>query len=240
MNSRNLYKKVHQIDRINIIPNKRLSFVTEKFSRIISFLTNPLVKNNPVKQNNVIVIWICINIELVFKPPILRLSCWENIECIINPIIRNRHLLKNACLIRWTKDKEIILSPILINNRAIWDKVLKATTFLKSISYKAVKLERKIVILPIQKIVVKLIHDGKIIWNFRSKNTPAVTKVDLWTKEDTGVGALIAFGSHALNGNWALFVLATKIRIILVLAIVIILFVLIPDINKEENKIRIQ
>lgn len=36
--------------------------------------------------------------------------------------------------------------------------------------------------------------------------TPAVTKVDEWTKDDTGVGAAIAAGSHALKGNWALFV----------------------------------
>ena len=36
-------------------------------------------------------------------------------------------------------------------------------------------------------------------------NTPATTKVDEWTKEEIGVGALIADKSQELNGNWALF-----------------------------------
>jgi hypothetical protein len=29
---------------------------------------------------------------------------------------------------------------------------------------------------------------------------PAVTRVEEWTKEDTGVGAAIAAGNHAENG----------------------------------------
>jgi hypothetical protein len=50
----------------------------------------------------------------------------------------------------------------------------------------------------------------KIIWegapeeinslNRNSKYTPAVTKVEEWTKEDTGVGAAIAAGSQAEKG----------------------------------------
>ncbi len=39
-----------------------------------------------------------------------------------------------------------------------------------------------------------------------SKIKPAVTSVLLWTKELTGVGALMAFGNHPLKGNWALLV----------------------------------
>lgn len=35
---------------------------------------------------------------------------------------------------------------------------------------------------------------------------PAVTKVDEWTRDDTGVGAAIAAGSQALNGICALLV----------------------------------
>lgn len=38
------------------------------------------------------------------------------------------------------------------------------------------------------------------------KNTPAVTKVDEWTKAEIGVGAAIAAGNQAENGNWALLV----------------------------------
>lgn len=39
---------------------------------------------------------------------------------------------------------------------------------------------------------------------------PAVTKVDECTRAETGVGAAMAAGSHALNGTWALFVIAAK------------------------------
>jgi hypothetical protein len=42
--------------------------------------------------------------------------------------------------------------------------------------------------------------------NFKSKITPAVTSVLLCTSALTGVGALMAFGSHLLKGNCALFV----------------------------------
>jgi len=38
------------------------------------------------------------------------------------------------------------------------------------------------------------------------KYTPAVTRVLLWTKDETGVGALMANGSHPTNGTWALLV----------------------------------
>uniref|UniRef100_A0A194AL72 Uncharacterized protein n=1 Tax=Pinctada fucata TaxID=50426 RepID=A0A194AL72_PINFU len=34
-----------------------------------------------------------------------------------------------------------------------------------------------------------------------SRYTPAVTSVDECTKDETGVGALIAAGNHALKGN---------------------------------------
>ena len=37
------------------------------------------------------------------------------------------------------------------------------------------------------------------------RNTPAVTKVEEWTKAEIGVGAAIAAGNQAEKGNWALF-----------------------------------
>lgn len=40
-----------------------------------------------------------------------------------------------------------------------------------------------------------------------------MTKVDEWTSADTGVGAAIAAGSQEENGIWALFVIAAKIMI---------------------------
>jgi len=42
---------------------------------------------------------------------------------------------------------------------------------------------------------------------------PAVTKVEEWTRADTGVGAAIAAGSQEEKGIWALLVQADKIRI---------------------------
>jgi len=47
--------------------------------------------------------------------------------------------------------------------------------------------------------------------NRNIKYTPAVTRVDEWTRDDTGVGAAIAAGNHALNGIWALLVKDAKI-----------------------------
>jgi len=37
-----------------------------------------------------------------------------------------------------------------------------------------------------------------------------VTKVEEWTKEETGVGAAIAAGNQEENGNWALLVTDPK------------------------------
>jgi len=47
------------------------------------------------------------------------------------------------------------------------------------------------------------------------RNTPAVTRVEEWTKAETGVGAAIAAGNHAEKGTCALLVEAeiTKIHI---------------------------
>lgn len=43
-----------------------------------------------------------------------------------------------------------------------------------------------------------------------NKYTPAVTKVEEWTKDETGVGAAIAAGNHAEKGTWALLVKVAK------------------------------
>lgn len=63
-------------------------------------------------------------------------------------------------------------------------------------------------------IVIRPTHISKVITllldkinsNRTNKYTPAVTKVDEWTKADTGVGAAIAAGNQAEKGIWALFV----------------------------------
>lgn len=87
---------------------------------------------------------------------------------------------------------------------AIWLKVLKAMIFFKSCSQLAEIPARSIVREEIVKISKRISGWGED--NVRSKRkTPAVTRVEEWTKAETGVGAAIAAGSHALNGIWALF-----------------------------------
>jgi len=76
----------------------------------------------------------------------------------------------------------------------------------------AVDPATKMVLNPIKKRQDKrslLEKEGR---NFKSKTTPAVTKVEEWTRALTGVGAAIAAGSQAEIGAWALFVIATTKR----------------------------
>ena len=46
-----------------------------------------------------------------------------------------------------------------------------------------------------------------------NRYTPAVTRVEEWTKAETGVGAAMAAGNHAEKGIWALLVQAEVIKI---------------------------
>lgn len=48
-------------------------------------------------------------------------------------------------------------------------------------------------------------------WKRTSRKTPAVTRVEEWTKAETGVGAAMAAGSQEEKGIWALFVMAATI-----------------------------
>ena len=45
-----------------------------------------------------------------------------------------------------------------------------------------------------------------------NRYTPAVTRVEEWTREETGVGAAIAAGSQTEKGSWALFEKLLKIK----------------------------
>ena len=120
----------------------------------------------------------------------------------------NKQLLNKACLNKWSKEIKLTPKPKVVIENPIWDKVLKATTFFKSSSKIALKLEKNTVKSPEKKI--KLIKKEFISIKLKLKinNKPAVTKVLLWTKDLIGVGALIAFGNQPLNGNWALLVKA--------------------------------
>ena len=79
-------------------------------------------------------------------------------------------------------------------------KVDKAIIFFISISIIAVIPAITIVNMPIRnKYFLKFISII-IIFIRINKYTPAVTKVEEWTKAETGVGAAIAAGNHAENG----------------------------------------
>jgi len=121
------------------------------------------------------------------------------------------HLLKKAWVNKWKNAKPGHDKPKEININPNWDKVLKATIFLASFSERAKQPATKQVIKPSNKAITITILpiQGKYLI---TKNTPAVTRVLLWTKEETGVGALIAKGNHLLNGYWALLVKAAKTK----------------------------
>ena len=85
-------------------------------------------------------------------------------------------------------------------------------TFFKSDSKTPQTLEQSIVKIPVQK--TKYTSKGPISSNKRiKKNTPAVTKVEECTSDDTGVGAAIAKGNHLEKGSCALFVKLAKTKI---------------------------
>jgi len=77
--------------------------------------------------------------------------------------------------------------------------VERATIFLASTSIKALNLATVKVKIPSPPHIIILIEVKalKRIIN----HTPAVTKVDLCTRDLTGVGAAIAAGSHLIKGH---------------------------------------
>lgn len=85
-------------------------------------------------------------------------------------------------------------------------KSWKSNNFFKIIFKKALIPD---IIIVINEIFIKKVLKILLL-NNKSKRirryTPAVTKVDEWTKAETGVGAAIAAGSHAEKGIWALLV----------------------------------
>lgn len=93
--------------------------------------------------------------------------------------------------------------------KATWLRVDKAIIFFISHSDMALALAINIVTLAI--IIKKGENNEKLLVNGEnrySKKTPAVTRVEEWTRALTGVGAAIAAGSHLEKGICALFVIA--------------------------------
>ena len=80
-------------------------------------------------------------------------------------------------------------------------RVDRATIFFRSISFMALSPARNMVRVPTTKSTAEVEVPGKRDESRNMRYTPAVTRVEEWTKALTGVGAAIAAGSHAENGT---------------------------------------
>jgi hypothetical protein len=103
----------------------------------MSFEKNPLIKKSPIKFNKEIVLNIfeCkLKVEDFEKS---RVSCEELLLCRVAPTFKNSILLKNACLNKWNKQIIYLKLDNIRNRNPIWDRVEKATIFLKSFSLNA-------------------------------------------------------------------------------------------------------
>lgn len=136
----------------------------------------------------------------------LRKSCLLSILWITNPEHINREALNSAWVSKWKKQNKVnpTLKDDIIKPSCL--RVEKATIFFKSQSILAITPANKIV------MVDKQNNQTKLYWCIRWENrinkyTPAVTKVEEWTNDDTGVGAAMAAGSQEEKGIWALFVM---------------------------------
>lgn len=121
--------------------------------------------------------------------------------------------MKNAWEIRWknvkygkNQPREKTINPSCLN-------VLKATIFFPSVSIKPETEAKNIVIRPNKQRKDRTFFLSNLFKYLKIKKIPAVTRVLEWTSALTGVGALIAIGNQLLNGSWADFVKAPKIKI---------------------------
>jgi len=145
----------------------------------------------------------------------------------------NKFALAKACIITWKRQMIGIPIDKDININPSWLKVDKATIFLESVSIKAANLATKRVSIPKnphKKILNKDECPKRII-----NQTPAVTKVELCTKDLTGVGAAIAAGNHLTNGHCALFV---KVKMTIKLIKLIDLLIEISPSFKKKVKVK--
>ena len=143
---------------------------------------------------------------------------------IITPAPMNMFALNIACVSRWKKHRFAIpiLSVVIIRPNCLM--VDRAMVSFKSFFVMAHAAGMHMVIDPvIIRVVLKNENSERNLWNRIRIYTPAVTNVDEWTRADTGVGAAIAQVSHALNGIWALLVIAaSRIRAVVADGLVIV------------------
>jgi len=133
-------------------------------------------------------------------------SCCEKLLNKSLPTTKKRFAFAKACIKIWKKHMEKVPKVKLTTISPNCLKVDNATIFFASISKRAERLATERVNIPkINQITIE--KDVKRPNRIKSQ-IPAVTKVELWTKALTGVGAAIAAGSHLIKGHWALLVKA--------------------------------
>ena len=111
---------------------------------------------------------------------------------------RKRQLLKKAWKVICNKHITHILHEIVNTINPSCLRVDIATTFLKSISYMA---HIPAIVIVMREIGVIKKYTGSRAWLNRTMiYTPAVTRVEECTSDDTGVGAAIAAGNQDENG----------------------------------------
>lgn len=203
---KNNFKQYANVILVTINNNKttdHLLSIEDCPIKICSFEKNPEMKTIPISLVRLIVIEIVIK-ALILPEEINRASCWENLLWRSLPTTIKRFAFAKACIIIWKKQitgvpiaKAININPSCLN-------VERATTFLASVSIRAESLATKRVRTPKVPQIITLTRLLKL--NRIINQTPAVTNVDLWTKDLTGVGAAIAAGNHLTKGHWALLV----------------------------------
>ena len=99
----------------------------------------------------------------------------------------------------------------------IWLRVDKAIIFFISFSVIAFILLINIEIKQKFKIKFKFAFTKKLLIKRNIMNNPAVTRVELWTIAEIGVGAAIAMGNQDINGYCALFVIIENKNIKLII-----------------------
>lgn len=139
---------------------------------------------------------------------IFRMSCSPPEWWIIVPAAININDLNIAWISKCKNASSILPMIRIIIINLICLIVENAIIFFKSnLKQPATLLTNivKIEIVKSRKLHLEFLIKGSILI---SRMTPAVTNVDEWTREETGVGAAMALGNHAEKGNWALFVKA--------------------------------
>ncbi len=190
--------------------SKKKKFIVDP-SKIRSFEKNPERKGKPQRHNKHTTTLEDKKGVILANMFILRKSWFLSSLWIKTPETINKDALKSAWQTRWKKQKKNKPLPNEKTMKPNWLNVEKAINFFISHSKIAIKPA-------IDKVSKDTITRIKFTEKSKKlkriiKKIPAVTRVEEWTKEETGVGAAIAAGNQDEKGNWALLVIKVKIKI---------------------------